>query len=110
MDATGKVDRAFKFLKVARAREAYEARRERGGTVADLEALAASGFRAGVIYPDPPWRYLTFGPGGKLHTSAANHFEEMTIDKSAPWGRWCKAWPPTIACCACGEPGLAAAQ
>jgi hypothetical protein len=31
-----------------------------GGTVADLERLAASGYRAGAILADPPWPFATW--------------------------------------------------
>jgi N6-adenosine-specific RNA methylase IME4 len=65
---------------VARDRKAYEARKEKGGTAADLEALATSGYRAGVIYADPPWLYETLGDGGKLHTSADNHYDVQTLN------------------------------
>ena len=86
MDATGKVDRAYKLLKVEHDREAYQARREKGGTVADLEALAASGFRASAILADPPWKYLTRSEFGMAHTAAANHYEPMTLDDLAAFG------------------------
>ncbi len=86
MDRTGRVDRAHKMLRIARDREAYEARREKGGTIADLQALAATGYRAGVIYPDPPWLYTMLGPGGKVHTSAENHYDTMTIERLCDMG------------------------
>ena len=86
MDRTGKVDRAYKFLTVTRDREAYEARKEKGGTVADLEALAASGFQARVIYADPAWKFKNYGPGGKLHTSADNHYDTQVLDEICALG------------------------
>src|SRR5262245_54924379 len=56
IDARDAVTRAFKTVvnaaAIAQERESYSARAEQGGTVADLVALAASGFRAGVVYVD----------------------------------------------------------
>jgi N6-adenosine-specific RNA methylase IME4 len=86
MDRTGKVDRVHKQLVIARARDAYEARREKGGTVADLAALAASGWRAGVIYADPPWPFMYWSARGGVQTSADNHFKTMTLAEIAAFG------------------------
>ena len=56
MDATGRVDRAFKQLeKIIRRQEEHAERTEHGCIVADLVTLAASGKRFGVISADPPW-------------------------------------------------------
>jgi N6-adenosine-specific RNA methylase IME4 len=51
--------------KAARRRAAYEAGLRDGCTVADLEALAASGFRAGAILADPPWAFETYSDKGE---------------------------------------------
>jgi N6-adenosine-specific RNA methylase IME4 len=80
MDRTDRVDRVYKRLKVARARDAYQQRRHEGGTVADLAALAASGYRAAAILADPAWPWETWGgESGKVHTSADHHFDPMTL-------------------------------
>src|SRR5262249_44914961 len=59
IDARAATNRAFKAVVNAAAieqeRAAYRARVNHGGTVADLAALAASGYRAGLISGDPPW-------------------------------------------------------
>ena len=59
-DARGAASRAFKAVVNAAAieqeRAAYRARIVHGGTVADLVALAASGYRAGAICADCPGR------------------------------------------------------
>jgi N6-adenosine-specific RNA methylase IME4 len=86
MDSTGKIDPAFKLLKVARAREAYEARREKGGTVSDLVALAASGYRAGVIAPDCPWPFETWGGESGKDRAAENHYRTMTLAEIKAFG------------------------
>ena len=57
MDATGRVDRAFKQLKIIRRQEEHAKRTEVGCTVDDLVKLAASGKRFSVIYADPPWPF-----------------------------------------------------
>lgn len=86
IDRTNRIDRAYKLLTVARNREAYEERRESGGTVADLQALAETGYRAGVICSDPPWPFVTFSARGKIHTSCGNHYEEMSLDDICAMG------------------------
>jgi N6-adenosine-specific RNA methylase IME4 len=57
-----------------RSREEYESRKEQGCTVADLAALAASGYRAGVIYADPPWEFKVYSGKGKAR-SADQHYD-----------------------------------
>ena len=81
MDASGKVDRAYKELQIKKQRADYEARAERGGTVADLVALAESGARFGVIYADPPWDYKTYSASGLIGTSPQNHYKTMSLDE-----------------------------
>jgi N6-adenosine-specific RNA methylase IME4 len=82
-DARDAVTRAFKNVvnaaAIAQEREDYSARAKQGGTVADLVALAASGFRAGVIYVDPPWTFHTYSGKGKQR-SAERHFDVMSLD------------------------------
>jgi N6-adenosine-specific RNA methylase IME4 len=86
MDRTGKIDRAYKLLRIAQVREAYQARREQGGKVDDLLALAATGYRAAVVLADPPWPWETFSETGKIWTSADNHFAPMSLADVAAFG------------------------
>jgi N6-adenosine-specific RNA methylase IME4 len=55
-------------------------------TFAELRALAASGFRAGVIYTDNPLRYDTWGPGGR-DRCADRHYPTMTVYELAAMAR-----------------------
>jgi N6-adenosine-specific RNA methylase IME4 len=106
--ARGTASRAYtiavKAAAIEQERETYRARVRHGGTVADLTALAASGFRAGVIVPDPPWPFETWSEAGRQR-SPDRHYDTMTIDaiKALPvaqlaakdcalllWGVWPK--------------------
>lgn len=87
MESTGRVDRPYKFLTLARERDAYEARREHGGKVEDLVALAASGYRASAILADPNWQYRTHSEAGQVHTSASNHYETSSNAEIAAFGQ-----------------------
>ena len=68
-DACGKVDRALRNavreVEIEQERESYRARTETGCTVADLETLAASGQKFGVICPDFPWSFKAYSSKGK---------------------------------------------
>jgi N6-adenosine-specific RNA methylase IME4 len=82
MDATGKVDHAFRKVKnITRQRDLTKHTAD-GGTVADLKALADSGYRASVVYADPPWPFETWSEGGKGR-SADNHYNTLPIDELA---------------------------
>ena len=68
-DARDKVSRAVRNavreVEILQERESYRSRTEQGGTVANLKALAASGYRAGVICPnlqDRPRHAASSGP------------------------------------------------
>lgn len=50
-----------------------------GATVRDLEALAASGFKAGAILADPAWAFRTRSDAGK-ERSADMHYETQELD------------------------------
>jgi N6-adenosine-specific RNA methylase IME4 len=80
-DAHDKVARAVRNavreIEIKQRREAYAAKVEQGGTVTDLTASAASGFRAGVIYVDPPWAVWPELPGA-LDVIAAWGFQYQT--------------------------------
>ena len=57
-------------------REAYTISTAQGGTVSSLTELAESGFRAGVIYADPPWSFEVYSGKGK-DRSAERHYDTM---------------------------------
>ena len=79
MDESGRVDRAYKRLKIERAKERHAKQIEHGCTVDDLTALANSGKRFSVIYADPPWPWETFGPGGRIRSCADHHYDLASI-------------------------------
>lgn len=60
-------------------RREREGRHAGGGTVDDLVALAASGYSAGVILADPPWRFRTWTETNDAK-SARRHYDLMDID------------------------------
>jgi N6-adenosine-specific RNA methylase IME4 len=66
-------------LKQREARAAYETRIQDGCTVNDLYALAASGYKAAVIYVDVPSRFDTYSGEGKQR-SAERYYDTMVID------------------------------
>jgi N6-adenosine-specific RNA methylase IME4 len=70
--------RAVREAEIAQEREERRARTELGGSVADLHALIASGFRAGVIAIDPPWAFASWGERARRVT---DHYETMTIEE-----------------------------
>jgi hypothetical protein len=59
---------AIKLAEIEQDREAYAARITQGGTVGDLHALIASGYRAGVLYIDFPLRFEIRNVRGKART------------------------------------------
>jgi N6-adenosine-specific RNA methylase IME4 len=83
-DARDTASRAFKTAVNAAAieqeREAYRARTYQGGTIADLEALAQSGKRFGVISPDFPWDFETWSDKGKQR-SAERHYDTWSLER-----------------------------
>jgi N6-adenosine-specific RNA methylase IME4 len=89
-DARDKVVRAVRNavreVEILQEREAYRARAEQGGTVEDLEALAASGFRAGVICPDFPWGFKTYSGKGKQR-SADRRYDTWSLDRITAFAR-----------------------
>jgi N6-adenosine-specific RNA methylase IME4 len=74
------VRNAVREVEIEQQREAYRARTKEGGTVADLEALAASGFRAGAICPDFPWEFEAWSRKGKQR-SAERHYETWPLER-----------------------------
>ena len=74
------VRNAVREVEIEQERESYRARVEQGGTVGDLEALAANGFRASVICPDFPWEFETYSGKGKQR-SAERHYDCWSLDR-----------------------------
>jgi N6-adenosine-specific RNA methylase IME4 len=68
----------LRAVEIAAARKTYDARKEQGGTVADLEALAANGKKFGVVYVDPPWSFEVYSGKGKQR-AAARHYDVMSL-------------------------------
>jgi N6-adenosine-specific RNA methylase IME4 len=81
-DAHDKVARAVRNavreVEILQERESYAGRTEQGCTVDDLRDLAASGFKAAVIYVDVPSRYETYSGKGKQR-SADRHYDTMDV-------------------------------
>jgi N6-adenosine-specific RNA methylase IME4 len=73
--------RAVREAEIAQEREARRAETAQGGTVADLHALIASGYRAGVIAIDAPWPFEQYGDGIRADRAVTTHFDTMTIDE-----------------------------
>lgn len=71
---------AEKDSRDATRRADHAARTVDGGTVDDLHALAASGFRAGAILADPPWKFLTRSAAGEGR-SANLHYKTEFADE-----------------------------
>jgi N6-adenosine-specific RNA methylase IME4 len=61
-------------------REGYSRRVEAGATVADLKALAQSGKKFGVIYPDPAWTFRVYS-GREKQRSAERRYDVMSLDQ-----------------------------
>jgi N6-adenosine-specific RNA methylase IME4 len=73
------------FRRVVREVELAQERQERrawtatGGSVADLHALIASGYRAGVIAIDAAWPFTHYSE--RASGAVTDHYEIMTIDE-----------------------------
>jgi N6-adenosine-specific RNA methylase IME4 len=70
--------RAVREAEIEQEREERRARTALGGSVADLHALIASGFRAGTIAVDAPWPFETYSKRGI--SQPTDHYETMSID------------------------------
>jgi N6-adenosine-specific RNA methylase IME4 len=68
----------LRAVEIAAARETYDARKEQGGTIADLKALAASGKKFGGICVDPPWSFEVYSGKGKQR-SAERHYDVLSL-------------------------------
>jgi N6-adenosine-specific RNA methylase IME4 len=71
--------RAVREVEIAQEREERRARTSLGGSVADLYALIASGYRAGLVSIDPPWPFD--GWSERANRRATDHYETMTLDE-----------------------------
>lgn len=89
IDACGKITRAVRNavreVEIQQEREAYSKRTEQGGTVDDLHALAASGYRASVIYVDVPSQYKVYSGKGKQR-SAERYYDTEDVAKLKAMG------------------------
>jgi N6-adenosine-specific RNA methylase IME4 len=59
-------------------REPYSAAIGQGCTVDDLAALAASGYRAAVVYADPPWSFEAYSGKGKQR-AADRYYDTQSL-------------------------------
>ena len=79
-DAYDRMTRRFvKEAEIEEAQERHSKIIEHGCTVDDLVALAASGFRASVIYADPPWPFTHWSELANGKVTA--HYETAPIDQ-----------------------------
>jgi N6-adenosine-specific RNA methylase IME4 len=69
--------RAVREAEIMQEREERRARTARGGSVADLHTLIASGFRAGLISADPPWPFETYSE--RARGGVWEHYETMPL-------------------------------
>jgi N6-adenosine-specific RNA methylase IME4 len=74
------VRNAVREVEILQERENYRARTEQGCVIGDLEALATSGFRAGVIAPDFPWPFDVYSGKGKQR-SADRHYDTWPLER-----------------------------
>jgi len=74
------VNQADKTARDAQRRSDHAARTMDGGTVADLHALAASGYKAKALYLDPPWHFKARSDAGEGR-SANLHYTTGAIDR-----------------------------
>jgi N6-adenosine-specific RNA methylase IME4 len=83
-DARDKVSRAVRNavreVEILQERESYRARAEQGGTVTDLEAVAAAGKKFGVICPDFPWPFEVYSGKGKQR-SAERRYDTWPLER-----------------------------
>lgn len=76
------IDRAvrtvIRSVDIEQAREPYRNAIAEGCTVSDLNTLAASGYRAKVIYADPPWAFQAYSGKGKQR-AAERHYDTQSL-------------------------------
>jgi N6-adenosine-specific RNA methylase IME4 len=78
--ATNGLDGVYREIRQRAERAAYESRIKDGCTVDDLRALAASGYKAAVIYADVPSHFMTYSGEGKMR-SAERHYDTSSLDE-----------------------------
>jgi N6-adenosine-specific RNA methylase IME4 len=71
--------RAVREAEIAQERVERRARTALGGSVADLHALIASGFRAGTIAIDPPWPFTAYSD----RSNSIAPYDTMTFEEMA---------------------------
>jgi N6-adenosine-specific RNA methylase IME4 len=76
---------AMREVELELEREAYRGRTEVGCTVDDLEALAASGKKFGVICPDFPWPFEAYSRKGNQRSAEA-HYDTWPMEKILAFG------------------------
>jgi hypothetical protein len=79
------VRRVVNAVATEQERERYRERTYQGGRVEDLVALAASGFRAGVIYVDFAWKFHVYSWKVKQR-SAERRYDTMALDEILAMG------------------------
>jgi N6-adenosine-specific RNA methylase IME4 len=77
------VRNAVREVEIQQERESYAARVEEGCTIADLEALAATAYRASVIYCDAPSEYETYSGKGKQRSAEKYYDTESSAELKA---------------------------
>lgn len=90
-DVAKLAEKQIKRVERQQEREATPRDYRDGGKVEDLATLAASGFRAGVVYADPPWSFEVYSGKGK-DRSAERHYDTQSLDDIAAL--------PVAPCCA----------
>jgi N6-adenosine-specific RNA methylase IME4 len=70
--------RIVREVEIEQERQERRAQTAKGGSVADLHKLIASGFRAGVIAVDPPWSFSQWSE--RANGAMTDHYEIMTFD------------------------------
>jgi N6-adenosine-specific RNA methylase IME4 len=79
MNSTGKVDRAYKQMRMTRDRAEYDKTAQEGTkAIADLDALAQTAPSYKALLVDPPWDFQTYSPKGKAK-SAEQHYPVMSL-------------------------------
>jgi N6-adenosine-specific RNA methylase IME4 len=87
-DSAGRVfRRAVREVEIEQEREERRAVTAQGGSIADLHALIASGYRAALIGTDNPWPFETYSE--RARGGVWEHYETMSLDeiKALPVGQ-----------------------